>query len=132
MLHQIVSRLHGSTCGKQVVVNEHHVVFVDGIGVNFDGVVAIFFQVSSLARFGRQLARFARHDKSCIQFFGQHSPHYESPAFDAHHFGDALVLIKAHQFVEHFVNTLRIFEECAHVLKVDTRFGKVGNVSQVV
>ena len=45
MLHQFPCSLGGATGGEQVVVNEHHIVFVDRIDVHFYGIYAIFFRV---------------------------------------------------------------------------------------
>ena len=68
VLDKVVRCLHRTARCEQVVVDEHNVIGVDGIGVNLDGVVTVFFEVSRFARFGRKLTGLACHDESGSQF----------------------------------------------------------------
>ena len=66
-LYEIIGRFGSSSSGQQVVVNQHHVVFRDGIFVYFDGVRAVLFGKRFLDGFGWKFARFACRDKARSQ-----------------------------------------------------------------
>ena len=44
-LHEVVCCAHAAAGSEQIVVNEHDIVFRDGILVNLDSVFAILFRV---------------------------------------------------------------------------------------
>ena len=56
LLDQVTGSLHGSAGSEQVVVEQHHIVLVDGVLVDFDGVDAILLGVALLYGLAGQLA----------------------------------------------------------------------------
>lgn len=110
MLYKVVGGLHRTARCEEIIVDENNVVGRDGIGVNLDGVVAVFFEVRGLTGFSGKLARFATHHESSSELFSQNGAHHEASAFDAHHFGDAFILIDTNQFIGHFLQAGGILE----------------------
>ena len=53
---EVEGGLHGAASGEQVVVEEHDVVGLDGVLMDFDGVLAILFRVGLLHGLGGELA----------------------------------------------------------------------------
>ena len=59
LLYEIASSLHCAASSKLVVVQQNHVVLVDGIIVDFDSVLAILLGVPFLHSIARQFAGLA-------------------------------------------------------------------------
>ena len=113
-------------------MEQYHVFGGDGVGMNLDGVLAVFFHVRGLARFGRQLAGFATHDESGTQTECQSGAHYEAAALDADYLGDALVLIHLVEFIYHDAQTIGVLKQGADVLELDSLDGEVGHVAEIL
>ena len=44
VLHQLVGSFRRSSCREQVIVDEHHIVFIDRVEVHLDGVDTLFLR----------------------------------------------------------------------------------------
>ena len=129
--HKVVGCLHGASGGQQVVVDEHHVFFFNGVFVDFDGVFPVFFHIAFLQSLGGKFSGFPAHDEPGSELDGQGCAQHESPGLYADHFCDAFVFVNLIELVEHNLHALGTFEECRHVLELYSRDGEVGNVSQI-
>ena len=66
LLDEIPSSLDGATCGKEVIVQQHHIIGVDGIQMDFDGVFSIFLSEALPDGGGWEFAGLACHHETCI------------------------------------------------------------------
>ncbi len=110
-------------------MNEDGVSLFYGIRMDFDGVCPVFFRIAFSYCFSWQFSRFPAHDKTCSEFSCQGCSHDESPGFYSYNFRYVFVGVSSSKLIQHFLETSCIFEECAYVLELYARLGKIRNVS---
>lgn len=60
---EVAGRFHRSSRSEKIVVEEYHVILIDGVFVNLNGVDAVFFGITLLYGLAGRLAGFsAKHD----------------------------------------------------------------------
>ena len=132
LLHEVVGGAHGAAGGKEVVVEEDDVGFIDGVLVNLDGVGAVFLGVALLDGGGGELAGLAAEDDAGAEADGECGGDDEAAALDADDLGDALVLVDLVEFVDHDLQAIVVLEEGGDVAEVDAGLGEIWDATQIV
>ncbi len=130
-LYEVVCRAHRTASGEQIVVEQDNVVFVDGILVDFDSVRTVFLGVALLHGFSGQLTRLAAEYHAGAEPYGEGGRQHEAAALDTHDFRDAFVLVDFIQFIDHYLQALRIFEQSGHVSEVNSLLRKIRYAPQI-
>ena len=87
---------------------EHDVIGIQRIGMNLDGVRAVFLAVLYAQRFCRKFAFLPCEHESRTQPCCESGAEYITPRLYAHNLGDAFVLVCIVQYVKCFRETFRI------------------------
>jgi len=132
LFHELPGSLDGSARGEEVVVDEDHVVLVDGVLVDFDGVGAILLLEVLADGLCRQLSWLAAHHESCTEAASKDGAHDEPTRLDADHLGDALVLVKLIELVVHNLDALGILEESRDIAEVDALLWEVFDTTKML
>ena len=93
MLYQFVGCFRGSASSQQVVVNQNHIVWRDGVDVHFNRVNTIFLRERLLDGGEGELAWFSCQYNTATQTGGQCTRHDKASALDTHNLGDAFILV---------------------------------------
>jgi 2-keto-3-deoxy-L-rhamnonate aldolase RhmA len=110
LLDKVARRFHRATGGQKVVVEQYHVVFIDGILVDLDGIDAIFLGVALLNGFAWQFAGLATQHDACAHAIGEGRAHDKAATLNTYDLGDAFVFIQVVHLVTQNANTFRCLE----------------------
>ena len=124
---QFNRRLGCSTRGDQIVDKEHAIAFLYRVGVDLNGVDAVFQAVVLADRACRKLALLAYRHEAAAEFVGDRPAQDEAPGLDARHVIDTGCQKRHHQSVDRCSQTGRIGDERGNVTELDSRLWVVGN-----
>ena len=110
-------------------MHEYYIVGANGILMNLYGVFTIFFGVSLLDGLCGKFAGLAQGYESGAKCRCHNCAKDESACLDAHHLGDAFVLIQFYYGIAHNIERFWIFECGCEILELDSFYWKVRNVS---
>ena len=118
--------------GQYIVVDEYPVAGDDGIGVDLEGVGAVFQIVRNGKGGERQFAFFTDRDVPYPQTVRDERAEKETPGLDGGNFGDAQALCLVAQLVECLVRGARVEQQRGYVAKGHARLGEILDIADVM
>ena len=119
----------GAAGGEDIIDDEDVLARLDGIGVHFEAVGAIFEVVIDAADDVGQLFGFANRDESGAESMGHGRSKEIAAGFDADHDVDGFPAIVLLQGVDRLSESVLVFEQGGDVVELDSWLGKVGDLA---
>ena len=120
----------GGPAGGDNIINEENALSLEHrVGVDLEGIDAVFELVFLPYRLKREFSRLAQRNEPRLDSIGDGCGKCEPPGFDPGHLGDPIVRIGRRHPGDQLVEGPRIGEDGGYVFEDDPFLGEVGYVS---
>ena len=123
---------HRAASGEEVIDDEDSIGRSEGIDVHVERVGAVFEVISKRLSFIRQLAGFSDGNERGIQGECQRCGEDESASLGSDDHSDATIAKLCGELIGHLLKGGWVRKQRRNVTKHDSRFGKVGDIANVV
>ena len=126
VFHELNGGGGGASGGKNVVEDEHALVRFHGVGVDFDGGLAVLQLVGSLVSGVGELSRFPDGNERHMECECKCGGEEISPGFQPYHHIGLHLLGHLQKHIEHLLKIVGIVHDCGDVQKLYSFFWKIG------
>ena len=113
-------------------MDEDDIAGGDGVGVDLDGVGAVFLGVGLADGLRRELAGLADGDEARAEPAGDGCGGDDAPLPDADYLGDALVFLPVAYAARDRLRAGGVLEQCGYVEELDSLQGEIGHDAEII